>query len=53
MWQTDREGNIIPKYDHYKSDEMMSVIYGMTNFRPRVTEDNVKLTTGNIGSLWQ
>ncbi len=52
MWQTDKEGNIIPKYDHYKSDEMMSIIYGMTNFRPRQEETNVKLTTGNIGSLW-
>lgn len=39
MWQTDKEGNIIPKYDHYKSDEMMSVIYGMTNFHPREEEE--------------
>lgn len=32
MWQSDKDGNFIPKYDHYLSDEMMSVIYGMTNF---------------------
>lgn len=35
MWQTDRDGNIIPKYDHYLSDGMMAVVYGMTNFDSR------------------
>lgn len=35
MWQTDREGNIIPKYDHYMSDGMMSVVYGMQHSKPR------------------
>lgn len=41
MWQTsktetDGNGNprILKKYDHFNSDEMMSVVYGMTNFRP-------------------
>lgn len=38
MWQTDKDGKIIPKYDHHMSDEMMSVVYGMTNFRPREHE---------------
>ncbi len=32
MWQTDKDGNVIPKYDHYMSDGMMAVVYGMTNF---------------------
>jgi phage terminase large subunit len=47
MWQTsktetDGAGNpkVLAKYDHYMSDEMMSVVYGMTNFRPRVEEDD-------------
>jgi phage terminase large subunit len=52
MWQTDRDGEIIPKYDHFMSDEMMSVIYGMTHFRPRVTEDEPVYTSGNLTSLW-
>lgn len=32
MWQTDSDGKIIPKYDHFMSDGMMAVVYGMTNF---------------------
>lgn len=39
MWQTDREGKIVDKYDHYWSDGMMSVVYGMQGFRPREEED--------------
>jgi phage terminase large subunit len=45
MWQTsktemgpDGQPKILPKYDHYMSDEMMSVVYAMTNFRPRDEE---------------
>lgn len=52
MWQTDKEGKIIPKYDHYWSDGMMAVVYGMTRFRPRVEEDGDTETTGNITSLF-
>lgn len=52
MWQTDRDGNIIPKYDHFMSDEMMSVVYGMTNFAPRERDTEVH-TTGNFASMWQ
>lgn len=47
MWQTDKDGNIIKKYDHYKSDEMMSVVYGFTNFSPR-EEDTVEYSTGDF-----
>jgi hypothetical protein len=47
MWQTDKDDKIIPKYDHYYSDEMMSVVYGMTNFSPRKQETEV-YTTGNF-----
>lgn len=39
MWQTDKEGNVIPKYDHYLSDGMMAVVYGMTNFDVRRREE--------------
>ncbi len=51
MWQTDREDKIIPKYDHYYSDEMMSVVYGMTAFSPREIDTQV-YTTGNFASMW-
>lgn len=51
MWQTDREGNIIPKYDHYMSDEMMSVVYGMTNFAPREMPQE-QFTSGNFEEMW-
>lgn len=51
MWQTDREDRIIPKYDHYMSDEMMSVVYGMTNFSPREQPAEV-YSSGNFVSTW-
>jgi phage terminase large subunit len=38
MWQTDKDGNIVPKYDHFHSDGMMAVVYGMTNFDSRRRE---------------
>lgn len=53
MWQTDKDGNILPKYDHFWSDGMMSVVYGMTNFNTKRYEDNDQpYSTGNISSLW-
>lgn len=52
MWQTDREDKIIPKYDHYMSDEMMSVIYGMTNFAPRQVEEVTEYSSGDFTSTW-
>lgn len=53
MWQTDKDGNIIPKYDHFNSDEMMSVIYGMTNFNAaRREQEEDEYDSGNISSLW-
>lgn len=53
MWQTDKDGKIIPKYDHYLSDPMMAVVYGMTNFNAaRLEEDDDDYTSGNISSLW-
>lgn len=42
MWQTDKEGNIIPKYDHYLSDGMMATVYGMTNFDAKRREESYK-----------
>lgn len=53
MWQTDRDGNILPKYDHFWSDGMMSVVYGMTTVAPKQTDKEELVTTGNIMSLWQ
>lgn len=35
MWQTDREGHILTEYDHFWSDGMMSVIYGMDGVKPK------------------
>jgi phage terminase large subunit len=54
MWATDKDGNILPKYDHYMSDGMMSVVYGMTGFDParRLDEDEESVTTGNLAALW-
>lgn len=53
MWQTDKDGNIIPKYDHYLSDPMMAVIYGMTNFNAaRMEDDEDDTFSGNLTSLW-
>lgn len=52
MWQTDREGNIIPKYDHFWSDGMMAVVYGMTKFTPREDDDDEYASSGNITSLF-
>ena len=51
MWMTDKEGRILPKYDHFWSDGMMSVIYGLTSTRPREEEDD-DYTSGNITSMW-
>lgn len=52
MWQTDKDtGKPIPKYDHFESDGMMAVVYGMTSFSPR-EEDTVEYTTGNSASLF-
>lgn len=57
MWQTDSDGNIRTnpsKYDHWLSDGMMAVIYGMTNFNlvNRREKEAEVYTTGNISSLW-
>lgn len=51
MWMTDKEGRILPKYDHFWSDGMMSVIYGLTSTRPREEEDD-DYTSGNISSMF-
>jgi phage terminase large subunit len=51
MWQTDKDGNIIDQYDHFMSDGMMAVVYGMTNFAPREA-DTAVYTTGDFASSW-
>jgi phage terminase large subunit len=52
MWQTDKDGRIIPKYDHFMSDAMMSVVYGMTNFAPRQVEEVTEYSSGDFTSTW-
>lgn len=55
MWQYDRDGNILspPKYDHYLSDGMMAVVYGMTNFWRGDNDDEEEVySTGNFASAW-
>lgn len=34
MWKTDRGGNILTTPDHYKSDAMDAIRYGLETFRP-------------------
>lgn len=43
MWQTDKDGNIIPKYDHFWSDGMMATVYGMTNFDSTRRDDGYEV----------
>lgn len=53
MWQTDKDtGDPIAKYDHYYSDEMMSVIYGMTNFSPAKRQPERTYSSGDFASSW-
>jgi len=35
MWKTDREGNILNVPDHYMSDAMDAIRYGLETFKPR------------------
>lgn len=39
MWQTDRDGNILTKPDHYMSDTLDATRYGMESQRPRLVDD--------------
>lgn len=39
MWQTDKDGNILPKPDHYLSDPMDAVRYGLEAQRPKEIEE--------------
>jgi phage terminase large subunit len=52
MWQTDKDGKIIPKYDHFESDGMMSVVYGMTSFAPRERDEVTEYSSGSFTSNW-
>ena len=38
MWKTDKEGNILSEPDHYMSDAMDAIRYGLETFRPRNQE---------------
>lgn len=54
MWQTDKDGKTIDEYDHYKSDGMMAVVYGMTSFNAarREESEGQSVTSGNLTSAW-
>jgi phage terminase large subunit len=53
-WKVDKDGKQLDDYDHFKSDGMMALTYGMTNFdtRRREKETAEPYMTGNIESLW-
>lgn len=51
MWKTDKEGNILPEPDHYLSDGMDSVGYGIESQRPRIAKPQT--TSGNLRTLWR
>ncbi|GAC1501799.1 MAG: PBSX family phage terminase large subunit [Candidatus Saccharimonadales bacterium] len=51
LWKTDRDGKILNDYDHFWSDGMMSVIYGMSSLRPTVDDGKV-VKTGNLSTLY-
>jgi len=50
MWQTDKDGNILDKPDHYLSDAMDSLRYGLESLRPRIMieEDDIPATIGSL-----
>jgi phage terminase large subunit len=35
MWKTDKDGNILPEADHYMSDAMDAIRYGLETYRPQ------------------
>jgi phage terminase large subunit len=43
MWKTDREGNILSEPDHYMSDAMDAIRYGLETFRPRIEQPEAKV----------
>ena len=51
MWKTDRDGKILTEPDHYMSDPMDAIRYGLESFRPR-KEENVKQPKAAINTLW-
>lgn len=42
MWKTDRDGNILTEPDHYLSDAMDAIRYGLETFRPRKEPEPAK-----------
>lgn len=51
MWKTDRDGKIIDTPDHYLSDSMDAIRYGMESLRPSEDKDKI-YTSGNITKIW-
>ena len=42
MWKTDKEGAILSEPDHYLSDAMDAIRYGLETFRPRIEQPKAK-----------
>lgn len=43
MWKTDREGKILTEPDHYLSDAMDAIRYGLETFRPQPERGEAKV----------
>ena len=43
MWKTDRDGNILSEPDHYMSDAMDAIRYGLETFRPQPERREAKV----------
>lgn len=52
MWKTDRDGNVIDKPDHYKSDAMDAIRYAMESLRPQDEDEDEVPLSGNLAKLY-
>ena len=43
MWKTDRDGNILTEPDHYLSDAMDAIRYGLETYRPQPERGEAKV----------
>lgn len=50
MWKTDKDGNILTEPDHYLSDAMDALRYGIESLRPRIKieEEDAPATIGSL-----
>jgi len=50
MWKTDKDGKILNEPDHFWSDGMDALGYGIESQRPKIQKPQKK--SGNLTSLW-